>query len=131
MSQNQAANSSISILKWMNIDNLSKQICSSHNWNILFSFMKSKNCVFHVSFNMTSRCRCSVEDLMFFVGNSIPSYSLSFACKNCLCCLVKDLPEINSIYHPRKNFTSASPSKTYVPYINMTLHPFVNSLTYG
>ena len=32
---------------------------------------------------------------------------------------------------PKENFASASPSKTYVPYINMTLHSFENSSTYG
>ena len=67
---------------------------------------------------------------MFFVGNSMPSYSLSFACENCLHCLVMDLPEIDSIYYPRKNFTSASNSKMYIPYVNMALHPSVNSSTY-
>ena len=39
---------------------------------------------------------------MFLVCNSMPSYSLSFACKSCLRCLVKDVPSANSISHPKK-----------------------------
>ena len=68
---------------------------------------------------------------MFFAGNSMPSCSLSFACKNCLGCLVKDLFEIFSIYHPRKILHIPPSSKTYVLDTNTALHSFVNSLTYG
>ena len=67
---------------------------------------------------------------MFFVCNSIPSYNLSFACKSCLRCLVKDLPAINSISHPRKTLDLPPPLKRMYPYTNITLHSFVNSLTY-
>ena len=152
MSQNQATNSSMSIFKWVYIDNVSKQTCSSHDQVIFFSFIKPKNYVFHISFNKTSWCkniiaykctqpifpyqdisyldafscpslscvfawwsRCSGENLMFFVGNSMPSYSLSFACKNCLGYLAKDLPAINSISCPNKILHLPPPTKTYVP----------------
>ena len=57
MSQNQVTNSFIFIFKWIDIDNVSKQICSVHNWIILFDFMKSKNYAFHISFNKTSWCK--------------------------------------------------------------------------
>ena len=65
---------------------------------------------------------------MFFVRNSASLYSLSFVCKNCLRCLVKCPPEINS---PKQNLASTSRCKTYVPYTNKALHSYVNSSEYG
>ena len=56
MSENQGTNSSVSIFKWIYTD-VSKQICSGHDWIIFFSFMKPKNCVFHISSNKISRCK--------------------------------------------------------------------------
>ena len=89
MSQNQGTNSSISILKWMDIDNVSKQICSGHNWNIFFSFMKSKNCVFHMSFNKAgwykNMIACKYRQLSTFSHQDI------FSIQHDLICLLHDL----------------------------------------
>ena len=135
MGQDQVTNSSISIFKWIYIDNIFKQTCSSHNWIIIFLVswnLKTAPCMYpstwlagakydslkiQVTFYLLPpwyrfhppswSCvfawwsRYSVEDLMLFVDNSTPSYSFSFAYKNCLRCLVKRLPKINSIYHPK------------------------------
>ena len=153
MSENQATNSFVSIFKWMGTDNVSKQIWSGHDWIVLLGFIKLRHCVFHVYFNITIwyknmiACKCrwlSVfprQDiffilhhypcdclLMFFVRNSASLYSLSFVCKNCLRCLVKCPPEINS---PKQNLASTSRCKTYVPYTNKALHSYVNSSEYG
>ena len=48
---------------------------------------------------------------MFFVCNSMPSYSLSFVGKSCFHCLVKDLLVISSISHPPKNLNLPAPLK--------------------
>ena len=107
MSQNQVTNTSVFIFKWMYI-----------KW-MYIKWMYIKWMTFYISSPrhlfypdafpcLSLSCvfawlsRYSGENLMFFVCNSTLSYSLSFVCKSCLRCLVKDLPVINSIYRPRK-----------------------------
>ena len=58
---------------------------------------------------------------MSFVGNSMPYYSLSFACKNCLRCLVKDLLEIVFIYHPKKILHLPLPLRRQLIILNLIL----------
>ena len=65
---------------------------------------------------------------MFFVSNSMPSYSLSSACKSCLRCLVKDLSTINSISQPKKIFHLPSPLKGMSSNINEVIRTVLNLL---
>ena len=140
MRQNQTINSSISIFKWTYIDNVFNQIGSGHKWIILFSFPNSKNCTFHISFNKASwcknmiACKCrrqSGENLIFFCMyfHALIQFII---CLQKLFALFGKGPACSKFHIlPKENFASASPSKMYVPYINMTIHSFVNSLTYG
>ena len=87
-----AINSSVSILKWMYIDNVSKQICGDNNWIIPFSLMKPKNCAFHISFNKASWCKnmitCKCRRLSIFPYQDIFSIPMLFLAHHYLVCLL-------------------------------------------
>ena len=178
-------------LKWLEIDNISSaskhepkssnRFPSSngciltmfpskfgHNWIILFTFMRPKNCAFNISFNKVadakiwwpansgdlrysstkksflSRCfSLSIIILCVYLIVSIlrgetDVFCMQFhafiqfiICQQKLLVLFGKRSSWNSFrILPKENFVSASPSKTYVPYTNMTLRSFVNSSTY-
>ena len=131
MSQDHLTNSSLSLFKWMDIHNVSKQIYSGHNRTILFSLKITSfiylsmwqpvqeydsmqiQVTFHISLPIylfhPPWCymsawwpQFSVDGLMVFVYNSTRSYSFSFPWKKC--CLVNDLPEKKFYILPKENF---------------------------
>ena len=95
-------------LKWLEIDNISSVskhepkssdkffhfhlqmdeywYCDSHNWIILFRFMKPKSCAFHVSFNVASWCKsminCEYRWLSIF---SYQNFFISIIMTLCVC----------------------------------------------
>ena len=152
----------------MYIDNASKQICDGHNWIMLFSFMKPKNCSFQISFNKASWSKniwpANAGDFLYSPKTTFPSQCLSFFIITLCVCLMISMfrgeidvlcmqfhaliqfiiclenlltlfgkkPTSNKFHISlKKNFATASPSKSNVPYTNMTLRSFINSSTYG
>ena len=126
-------------LKWLEIDNISSaskhepkssnRFPSSngciltmfpskfgHNWIILFTFMRPKNCAFNISFNKASWCKnmmaCKFRWLSIFLHQEIFSIPMLFLVRHYLVCLLDCLdtqgrdwcflyaiPCLHTVYH--------------------------------